>query len=171
LAAPLPAPAPLFVPTPAAPRQAQLRSGTARTVRRQIDGGFAEAGLARDCSTVGPRSWSRHGCRLRSRPIESARGRHAAEPEVSSAIEGGKIPGRAPNHYSRLAGSVDAMELYDLGDNVETVRSLNPRLMMLLTSVGARHFTEWRITLVQADVRGLSSRDACRDRRGSSQCH
>jgi hypothetical protein len=32
------------------------------------------------------------------------------------------------------------MELYDLGDNVETVRSLNPRLMMLLTSVGARHF-------------------------------
>jgi hypothetical protein len=47
------------------------------------------------------------------------------------------------------------MELYDLGDNVETVRSLNPRLMMLLTSVGARHFTEWRITLVQADVGGF----------------
>ena len=86
---------------------------------------------------------------------------------MSSAIEGGKIPGWASNHYSRLAGSVDAMELYDLGGNVEIARSLNPRLAMLLTSVGARHFTEWRITLAQADVRGLSSRDACRDRRGS----
>jgi hypothetical protein len=59
---------------------------------------------------------------------------------VSSAIEGGKIPGWAPNHYSRLDGSVDAMELYDLGGNVEIVRSLNPRLTMLLTSVDARHF-------------------------------
>ena len=80
---------------------------------------------------------------------------HAAEPEVSSAIEGDKVLGSAPNHYSRLAGSIDAMELYDLGDNVETVRSLNPRLMMLLTSVGARHFTEWRITLVQAMLGGF----------------
>ena len=103
----------------------------------------------------------RHGCCLRSRPIESARGRHAAEPGVSSAIEGGKIAGWAPNHYSRLGGRVDAMELYDLGDNVEIVRSLNPRLMMLPR----------RITLVQADVRGLSSRDTCSDRRGSSRCH
>jgi hypothetical protein len=59
---------------------------------------------------------------------------------VSSAIEGDKILGWAPNHYSRLAGSVDAMELYDLGDNVEIVRSLNPRLMMVLTSEDARHF-------------------------------
>ena len=59
---------------------------------------------------------------------------HAAEPEVSSAIEGGKIPGWAPNHYSRLAGSVYAMEPYDLGDNVEIVRSLNLRLTMLLRS-------------------------------------
>ena len=77
----------------------------------------------------------RRGCRLRSRPHrERHEATHAAEPEVSSAIEGGKIPGRAPNHYSRLAGSVDAMELYDLGDNVEIVRSLNPRRVMLQTS-------------------------------------
>jgi hypothetical protein len=80
-----------------------------------------------------------NGCRLRSRHRERHQAIHAAEPEVSSAIEGGKIPGWVRYHYSRLAGSVDAMELYDLGDNVEIVRSLNPGLIMLLTSEDAGH--------------------------------
>jgi hypothetical protein len=81
-----------------------------------------------------------NGYRLRSRHRERHQAIHAAEPEVSSAIEGGKILGWVRYHHSRLAGSVDAMEHYDLGDNVEIVRSLNPGLIMLLTSEDAGHF-------------------------------
>jgi len=47
---------------------------------------------------------------------------HSADPQAVAAIEGGQIPGWGGYDYSRLAASVDAMELYDLGDNVEIVR-------------------------------------------------
>jgi len=59
---------------------------------------------------------------------------HAADPEAVSAIEGTQIPGWGGYDYSRLAGAVDAMELYDFGDNVEIVRSFNPAMIMLTTS-------------------------------------
>jgi hypothetical protein len=71
-----------------------------------------------------------NGCRLHSRDRERRQATHAAEPEVSSAIEGRKIPDWVRYHYSCLAGSIDAMELYDLRDNLEIVRSLNPGLIM-----------------------------------------
>src|SRR6516164_3405837 len=50
---------------------------------------------------------------------------HSADPQAVAAIEGGQIPGWGGYDYSRLAASVDAMELYDLGDNVEIVWSFN----------------------------------------------
>jgi hypothetical protein len=81
---------------------------------------------------------------------------HEADPEAVSAIEGGQIPGWGGYDYSRLAASVDAMELYDLGDNVEIVRSFNPGLIMLLTSGGRGAFEEhrvWREAL--RGIRGL----------------
>jgi len=59
---------------------------------------------------------------------------HAADPEALSAIEGAQIPGWGGYDYSRLAGSVDAMELYDYGENVEIVRSFSPKTIMLTTS-------------------------------------
>lgn len=59
---------------------------------------------------------------------------HAADPRAISAIEGAQIPGWGGYDYSRLAGSVDAMEPYDYGDNVEIVRSFNPQMIMLTTS-------------------------------------
>jgi hypothetical protein len=64
---------------------------------------------------------------------------HSADPDAVAAIEGCQIPGSGGYDYSRLAGAVDAMELYDYGDNVELVRSLAPQKILLTTSfVGGR---------------------------------
>jgi Beta-galactosidase len=71
-----------------------------------------------------------------ARAVESGtKAVHKADPNAVAAIEGAQIPGWGGYDYSRLATSVDAMELYDFGDNVEMVRSFNPGLIMLQTSV------------------------------------
>jgi len=92
-----------------------------------------------------------------ARAIESGtRAIHEADPEAVAAIEGAQIPGWGGYDYSRLAASVDAMELYDFGDNVEIVRSFNPGLIMLVTSVGRGAIEEhrvWREAL--RGIRGL----------------
>ena len=59
---------------------------------------------------------------------------HSADPDAIAAIEGAQIPGWGGYDYSRLATSVDAMELYDYGENVVMARSFNPELIMLTTS-------------------------------------
>jgi len=70
---------------------------------------------------------------------------HAADPEAKAAIEGAQIPGWGGYDYSRLAASVDAMEIYDFGDNVGMVRSFNPKLIMLLTSGGHGPYENHRL--------------------------
>lgn len=75
---------------------------------------------------------------------------HAADPGARSAIEGAQIPGWGGYDYTRLATAVDVMEIYDGGGNVEIVRSLNPKLVMLKTSFasGAQEAHEiWRSLL------------------------
>jgi hypothetical protein len=59
---------------------------------------------------------------------------HAADPKALAAIEGAQIPGWGGYDYSRLATAVDVMELYDGGGNLEIVRSLNPKMIVLTTS-------------------------------------
>ena len=59
---------------------------------------------------------------------------HEADPHARSAIEGGQIPGGGGWDYGRLAGTVDVMELYDFGDNVELARSFAPQTILLTTS-------------------------------------
>jgi hypothetical protein len=61
---------------------------------------------------------------------------HATDPNALAAIEGAQIPGWGGYDYSRLATVVDAMELYDYGNNIDIVRSLNPKLVVLTTSSG-----------------------------------
>jgi len=62
---------------------------------------------------------------------------HAAEPTARAGIEGGQIPGWGGYDYTRLAGAVDVMELYDNGENVDIVRSLAPDTVLLATLYGA----------------------------------
>jgi hypothetical protein len=92
-----------------------------------------------------------------ARAIESGtKAIHVADPKAVAAIEGAQIPGWGGYDYSRLAGSVDAMELYDFGDNVEMVRSFNPGLIMLLTSGGRGALEEHRVWReVLRGMRGL----------------
>ncbi len=63
---------------------------------------------------------------------------HAADPRALAAIEGGQIPGWGGYDYTRLAHAVDLMEVYDDGENLPILRSLNPRLIALSTSFGAQ---------------------------------
>jgi hypothetical protein len=77
-----------------------------------------------------------------ARAIESGtKAIHKADPEAVAAIEGAQIPGWGGYDYSRLAGSVDAMEPSD----DEIPRSFNPELIMLLTSGGGGVVEEHRV--------------------------
>jgi hypothetical protein len=81
---------------------------------------------------------------------------HAADPRAVSAIEGAQIPGWGGYDYSRLATSVDAMELYAYGENIPIARSFNPGLILLTTSFGggpAEAHRVWRELL--RGTRGL----------------
>jgi Beta-galactosidase len=70
---------------------------------------------------------------------------HKADPDAVAAIEGGQIPGWGGYDYSRLADAVDAMELYDFGDNVEIVRSFEPHAILLTTSMQSGPAEEHRV--------------------------
>lgn len=61
---------------------------------------------------------------------------HAADPAALAAIEGGQIPGWGGWNYAELAGTVDLMEIYDIGQNVEIALSLNPGLIPIGTVFG-----------------------------------
>lgn len=62
---------------------------------------------------------------------------HAADPEALAAIEGGQVPGWGGYDYARLAASLDAMELGDVGESDRLLRSFNPRAVMLTVSFGS----------------------------------
>lgn len=66
--------------------------------------------------------------------MDGTRAVHAGAPWALSAIEGAQIPGWGGYNYSRLARSVDVMEMYDTGQNQAIARSFNPHLVILMTS-------------------------------------
>src|SRR5256885_14928704 len=59
---------------------------------------------------------------------------HAADHGALAAIEGGQIPGWGGYDYSLLVKAVDAIELYDTGNNAEIAHSLDPEIVLLTTS-------------------------------------
>ena len=63
---------------------------------------------------------------------------HAADPHALAAIEGAQTPGWGGYDYTRLDHAVDLMEVNDDGESLPILRSLNPRLVELTTSFGAR---------------------------------
>jgi hypothetical protein len=81
---------------------------------------------------------------------------HATDPHAIAAIEGAQIPGWGGYDYTRLAYAVDLMEVNDDGENLPILRSLNPNVIELTTSFGARSqdiFQIWRELL--RGTRGL----------------
>jgi hypothetical protein len=55
---------------------------------------------------------------------------HAADPAAVAALEGGQVPGWGGWDYSLLAHAVDLIELYDAGEDLDIVRSLNPAVVL-----------------------------------------
>ncbi|HYM12431.1 MAG TPA: alpha-amylase family protein [Bryobacterales bacterium] len=58
----------------------------------------------------------------------------AADPEAYVGIGGGQMPGWGGYDYARLTKALTAIEPYDIGENIEIIRSLNPRLAVVTTS-------------------------------------
>lgn len=59
---------------------------------------------------------------------------HSADPDAYSAIEGAQMPGWGGYDYSRLTAALDAIEPYNVGGNVDIIRSLNPKMVILTTA-------------------------------------
>lgn len=62
---------------------------------------------------------------------------HAGDPTALAAIEGAQSSGWGGYDYSRLANTVDVMEVYDDGENFEALRAFNPKLILLTTSASS----------------------------------
>lgn len=81
---------------------------------------------------------------------------HDVAPHARASLEGGQIPGEGGWDYARLGGAVDLMEIYDMADNIELVRSLDPATVLVTTSfasgLGEQHRI-WRELL--RGTRGL----------------
>ncbi len=70
---------------------------------------------------------------------------HRADPTARAAIEGAQAPGWGGYDYTLLAGAVDVMEVYDIGNSVEIAHALNPDLVLLTTSGAAGPRETWRL--------------------------
>ena len=62
---------------------------------------------------------------------------HRADPTALAGIEGTQIPGWGGYDYTKLAQAVDVVEIYDDGENLPILRSLNPGVTALITSGAA----------------------------------
>ncbi len=58
----------------------------------------------------------------------------SVDPDAYVGIGGAQMPGWGGYDYARLTQSLTAMEPYDIGGNIEIIRSLNPRLAVVTTS-------------------------------------
>src|SRR5215813_12004775 len=59
---------------------------------------------------------------------------HSVDPAAYVAIEGAQQPGWGGYDYARLSAVLDVIEPYNIGSNVELIRSLNPRTIVLTTA-------------------------------------
>ncbi|HEX7361826.1 MAG TPA: beta-galactosidase [Bryobacteraceae bacterium] len=59
---------------------------------------------------------------------------HSVDPHAYVGIEGAQMPGWGGYDYARLTSVLDMMEPYDIGDNIEIIRSLNPHFPFITTA-------------------------------------
>ncbi len=70
---------------------------------------------------------------------------HSVDPHAYVGIEGAQMPGWGGYDYARLSASLDAMEPYDIGDNIEILRSLNPKLAFVTTAFASGPLEKHRV--------------------------
>ncbi|MBS1831890.1 MAG: beta-galactosidase, partial [Acidobacteria bacterium] len=75
-------------------------------------------------------------------------GRKAVEtvdPEAFVSIGGGQRPGWGGYDYARITKALTAIEPYDIGNNVEIIRSLNPEMVMVSTGFANGPWEQQRV--------------------------
>jgi len=70
---------------------------------------------------------------------------HSVDPQAYVAIEGGQMPGWGGYDYSRLPKALDAIEPYDIGNNIEIIRSLNPKMVVMTTGFARGPWEKHRV--------------------------
>jgi hypothetical protein len=58
----------------------------------------------------------------------------SADPDAYAGIAGGQMPGWGGYDYYRLSQSLTAIEPYDIGNNIEILRSINPGIAVVTTA-------------------------------------
>ncbi len=58
---------------------------------------------------------------------------HEVDKDAYIGIGGGQMPGWGGYDYARITKAINAIEPYDIGNNVEIIRSLNPQMVVLST--------------------------------------
>jgi hypothetical protein len=69
----------------------------------------------------------------------------SVDPDAFVAIAGAQMPGWGGYDYARLTQALQALEPYNIGNNIEIIRSLNPRLAMVTTSFARGLWEKHRI--------------------------
>lgn len=69
----------------------------------------------------------------------------SVDPTAYIGIGGGQMPGWGGYDYSRITKSLNAIEPYDIGNNIEIIRSLNPNMAVLTTSFATGPWEKHRV--------------------------
>ncbi len=70
---------------------------------------------------------------------------HSVDPQAYAAIAGGQMPGWGGYDYYRLTQVLDAIEPYDIGSNIEMIRSFKPGFPFVTTAFARGPWEKHRI--------------------------
>jgi hypothetical protein len=69
----------------------------------------------------------------------------SVDPQAYIGVGGGQMPGWGGYDYSRITSSLNAIEPYDIGNNIEIIRSLNPGMVVMTTSFARGPWEKHRV--------------------------
>src|SRR6185369_15013990 len=70
---------------------------------------------------------------------------HSVDPDAYVGIGGAQMPGWGGYDYWRIANSLSAIEPYDIGNNIEILRSFNPAMPVVTTSFASGNAEKHRV--------------------------
>jgi hypothetical protein len=69
----------------------------------------------------------------------------SVDPDAYVGIGGGQMPGWGGYDYSRITKALTAIEPYDIGNNIEIIRSLNPHMAVVTTAFARGPWEQHRV--------------------------
>ncbi len=70
---------------------------------------------------------------------------HEADPDAYVGVGGGQMPGWGGYDYAKITKSLTEIEPYDIGSNIEIIRSLNPQMPMVTTGFEGDKWEKHRV--------------------------